>query len=151
MTHGLGLTVARIMQCTPSEDRSLDSNHHAQQQGFALMRSVSSEWSFPQLQILNGKGAIQYEYLRIILNYYSNRLSVELEFMLPYSMHQILIVHIAGLARKLLCATIYFVILKFILAVENFFTPVTFESLTDSWNLCFIPVCCFNLFSVDDD
>ena len=61
MTHGLGLTVARIMQCTPSEDRSLDSNLHAQQQGLALRRSVSSERSLPQLQILNRKGAIQYD------------------------------------------------------------------------------------------
>ena len=56
-----GIDYGSKMHCTPSEDRSLDSNLHAQQQGLALRRSVSSERSFPQLQILNGKGAIQYD------------------------------------------------------------------------------------------
>ena len=44
-----------IMHSIPSEDRSLALNHRAQQQGFALRRSDSSERSFPRLQILNGK------------------------------------------------------------------------------------------------
>ena len=56
-----GIDYGSKMHCTPSEDRSLDSNLHAQQQGLALRRSVSSERSLPQLQILNRKGAIQYD------------------------------------------------------------------------------------------
>ena len=40
----LGLTVARMMHCTPSEDCSLDSNHHAQQQGLALRKELFTSW-----------------------------------------------------------------------------------------------------------
>ena len=61
MGWGDGIDYGSKMHCTPSEDRSLDSNLHAQQQGLALRRSVSSERSLPQLQILNRKGAIQYD------------------------------------------------------------------------------------------
>ena len=149
MTHGLGLTVARIMQCTPSEDRSLDSNHHAQQQGFALRRSVSSEWSFPQLQILNGKGAIQYEYLRIILNYYSNRLSVEIPqwnsnscFLFHINLNSLPCTRIA-LRNQLFCDSQlhpYSWKLLHISHIQQFW--LILETITE---------CCFNLFSVDDD
>ena len=57
----------------------------------------------------------------------------------------------AGIAHKLLCATssCCFVILK---SSSSKLKTGSFQShlkvFTDSWNMCFIWVCCFNLFSI---